>query len=140
MTVTAPLERVWRVLTAFEEMPAHLSALKQSRTLKQRGNYRLVEQVTKAHFAFLPISFRVVMEVVERRPFLYFTQREGSFAVFNGHWRVDPNSVGNWTRIRYYLEVAVGHGLGRLAAESQLKGIIHQNLYELSVWMEYPQS
>ncbi|MES0397715.1 MAG: hypothetical protein ABUK17_09235, partial [Syntrophobacteria bacterium] len=42
MTVQAGTERIWRVLTSFEEMEAHLSGLKRSRILKRNGNHQLV--------------------------------------------------------------------------------------------------
>jgi hypothetical protein len=64
MTVAAPVERVWQILTAFEEMPAHLRGLKDSRILKREGSYRLVEQTAKVGTPLLPFSFRLVMDVL----------------------------------------------------------------------------
>jgi len=76
MSVAAGTERVWRILTSFDEMDAHLSGLTESKVLKKDGNYLLVEQRAKVGISLLSFSFRVVMDVVEDRPFLYFSQRQ----------------------------------------------------------------
>ena len=136
VTVAAAAERVWHVLNSFEEMPAYLSALTQSRILEKEGAYRLVEQTARMGIAFLPITFRVVLDVVEDRPFLYFKQRNGTFTSFRGHWRVDRGSGGTGSRVLYYLEASLGQGLKRRAFEQQLHRMIHQNMQELAVWID----
>ncbi len=136
MTVAAAPERVWRVLNSYEEMPAYLSGLTQSRILKKEGAYRLVEQTARVGIAFLPISFRVVLDVVEDRPFLYFKQRNGTFTSFRGHWRVDRVSVGTGSRVLYHLEASLGQGLKRRALEQQLQRMIRQNMQELAAWID----
>ena len=136
MTVAAAEERVWRVLNSFEEMPAYLSGLTQSRILKREGAYRLVEQTARMGIAFLPMTFRVVLDVVEDRPFLYFKQRNGTFTSFRGHWRVDRGSDGTGSRVLYYLEASLGQGLKRRAFEQQLQRMIRQNMQELAVWID----
>ena len=136
MTVEAAVERVWRVLTSFEEMPAYLSGLSQSRILKREGVHRIVEQTARVGIPFLPLSFRVVLDVVEERPFLYFSQRNGTFNFFRGHWRVDRCSTGAGSRVCYYLEASVGQGLRRLPFEQQLPRMIRQNMEELAVWID----
>jgi len=136
MTVAAAPERVWRVLNSFEEMPAYLSGLTQSRILKKEGAYQLVEQTARVGIAFLPISFRVVLDVVEDRPFLYFKQRNGTFTSFRGHWRVDRVSVGTGSRVLYYLEASLGQGLKQRAFERQLQRMIRQNMQELAGWID----
>ena len=136
MAVAATPERVWQVLTSFEEMPAYLSGLTQSRILKLDGGYRLVEQTARANNSLLPLSCRIVMEVVERRPFLYFSQRFGSFAAFSGHWMVDPLLAGTGSRIQYYFELDLGQGFRRWAVEQKMFGLVRRNLKELADWIE----
>ena len=137
MTVQASLERVWQVLTSFEEMPAHLSGLRRSRILKKNGNSRLVEQTATVGISLVPLSFKLVMDVVEERPFLYFNQRLGSFTSFRGHWWVDPGSGENGTRIQYFLEASLGRGWrGGGPFKNRIKSMIHQNLQELAVWID----
>ena len=136
MSVAAGTERVWRVLTSFEEMPAHLSGLNHSRILKYEGAHRVVEQSARVAIPLLPISFRVVLDVLEERPFLYFSQRNGAFKAFQGHWRVDNSSVGNGTTVRYYLEASLGHGLGRRPLEQQLRRMIRQAMQDLAAWID----
>ena len=136
MTVQAEEERVWRVLTSFEEMEAHLSGLKRSRILKKNGNHQVVEQTATVGISLLPLTFRLVMEVVEERPFLYFNQRCGSFASFRGHWRVDSESEGNGSRIHYYLEASLAKGWKGRPFEHRLRGMIRQNLQELALWID----
>lgn len=134
--VAASVERVWRVLTSFEKMPVYLSALEHSRILKREGSYRLVEQTARVGVRLLSFSFRVLMDVVEERPYLYFKQRLGSFASFCGHWRVDPGLAGAGSRVRYYLEADLGNGLKRRSVEQQLRRLIRQNLRELAGWID----
>ena len=133
MTVAAGSERVWRILTAFDEMDAHLSGLKKSRVLKKEGDYLLVEQTAKMGIPLLSFHYRVVMEVVEERPFLYFSQRQGSFAFFRGHWRVEPASEGRGTQIRYYLEAGPVRNLGSGQIGNRM---IKQNLQQLAAWID----
>ena len=136
MTVQAPVERVWHVLTSFEEMPAHLSGLRKSRILQKNGNSRLVEQTATVGFSLLPLNFRLVLDVVEERPFLYFSQRLGSFTSFRGHWWVDPGSTGNGTRIQYFLEASLGPGWKGGPFKNRIKSMVHQNLQELATWID----
>ena len=136
MTVQAEVERVWQVLTSFEKMETHLSGLKRSRILQRNGNHQLVEQTATVGIPLLPLTFKLVMDVVEERPFLYFNQRLGSFTSFSGHWWVDPASGGNRTRIHYYLEVSWARGWKARPFEHQLRGMIRQNLQELALWID----
>jgi carbon monoxide dehydrogenase subunit G len=134
--VGASEERVWRILTSFEKMPTYLSAIEHSKILKREGSYRLVEQTARVRVPLLSFSFRVIMDVIEERPFLYFNQRLGSFASFCGHWRVDPSLAGAGSRVSYYLEAELSNGLKRRTVESQLRRLIRQNLQELASWID----
>jgi carbon monoxide dehydrogenase subunit G len=136
MTVQAEVERVWQVLTSFEKMETHLSGLKRSKILQRNGNHQLVEQTATVGIPLLPLTFKLVMDVVEERPFLYFNQRLGSFTSFSGHWWVDPASGGNRTRIHYYLEASLARGWKGRPFEHQLRGMIRQNLQELALWID----
>ena len=136
MTVQAAVERVWHVLTSFDEMDAHLSGLKQSRILQREGKRQVVEQTATVGIPLLPLTFTLVMDVVEQRPFLHFNQRLGSFTSFSGHWWVDPASGRNGTRIHYYLKADLGRGWKGRPVAHQLRRMIRQNLQELAVWMD----
>jgi len=132
MTVAAEPDRAWNVLTSFEEMSAHLSGFSKSKVLKTEDNYRLVEQTARVGIPLLSFSFRVVMSIVEDRPYLRFRQLRGSFSSFRGHWWVDPGSGGNGTRVHYYLEASLARGWKGRPFEHHLRGMIHQNLQELA--------
>ena len=136
MTVAAEPDRAWNVLTSFEEMSAHLSGFSKSKVLKTKDNYRLVEQTARVGIPLLSFSFRVVMSIVEDRPYLRFRQLRGSFSSFRGHWWVDPESTGNGTRIRYFLEANLARGWKGGPVRHQIKSMIHQNLQELAVWID----
>lgn len=133
MTVAAGPDRVWRILTSFDEMDAHLSGLKKSKVLRKEGNYLLVEQTAKVGIPLLSFSFRVVLDVVEDKPFLYFSQRQGSFAFFRGHWKVEPTSEGTGTEIRYYLEAGSAGNMGSGQIGNRM---IKQNLQQLAAWID----
>jgi carbon monoxide dehydrogenase subunit G len=133
MTVAAGTDRVWSILTSFDEMDAHLSGLKKSKVLRKAGNYLVVEQTAKVGIPLLSFYFRVVMEVVEDRPFLYFSQTEGSLAFFRGHWKVEPASGGTGTQIRYYLEAGPARSLGGGQIGNRM---IRQNLQQLADWID----
>ena len=133
MTVAAGTERVWRILTSFDEMDAHLSGITTSKVLAKEGNSLLVEQRTRVGISLLSFTFRVLLDVVEDRPFLYFSQREGSLATFRGHWRVEPVSAGKGTRIRYYLEASTAKSMGGGQLGNRL---IKQNLQQLAAWID----
>jgi carbon monoxide dehydrogenase subunit G len=134
--VAASPERVWSILTCFDEMSAHLGALEKSRLLTRNGNYGLVEQSTHVGAPFFTLSLRVLLDVVEERPFLYFKQREGSFTEFSGYWRVDSEGEGKKSRIRYYVEVDLPGGLRRLAADWHLRRMVQRNIEDLARWIQ----
>jgi hypothetical protein len=136
MTATASPDLVWLILTSFEEMPEHLTILEQSRILAQEGTHRLVEQTASLELPLLPLSFRVVLDVLEERPFLYFSQREGSFTEFSGYWRVELDHSSGGSRIRYYLEVDIPRGLRRWAVDRHLRRMIQRNLQDLAIWID----
>jgi carbon monoxide dehydrogenase subunit G len=134
--VAASPERVWKILTSFDEMSAHLGALEKSRLLSRKGNYSLVEQSTHLEVPLFSLSLRVLLDVVAERPFLYFKQREGSFTEFSGYWRVDSEGDGERSRIRYYVEVDLPGGLRRLAADWHLRRMVQRNLEDLTRWIQ----
>jgi carbon monoxide dehydrogenase subunit G len=136
MTVAAEPDRAWHVLTSFEEMSRHLSGLSKSRVLQTEDNYLLVEQTARVGIPLLSFSFRVVMTVVEDRPYLHFRQLRGSFSSFRGHWWVDHESTGNGTRIQYFLEASLARGWKGGPFRHHIKSMIHQNLQELAVWID----
>ena len=136
MTVAAEADRAWHVLTSFEEMSAYLSGLSKSKVLQTEHNYRLVEQTARVGIPLLPFFFRVVMSVVEDRPYLHFRQLRGSFSSFRGHWWVDPESTGNGTRIQYFLEARLARGWEGGPFKHHIKSMVHQNLQELAVWID----
>ena len=136
MTVAAAVDRVWRVLTSFEEMPAYLSSLSKCRVLKKNGAYRLVEQIARVKISLLPLSFRVIMDVVEDRPFLHFKQRYGSFTCFRGYWQVEDCSPGTGSVVRYYLEAGMSQGLRGRSFEQQFHRMVKQNMKELALWID----
>jgi carbon monoxide dehydrogenase subunit G len=136
MTVAAEPDRAWHVLTSFEEMSAHLSGFNKSKVLQTQDNYRLVEQTARVGIPLLSFSFRLVMSVIEDRPYLHFRQLQGSFSSFRGHWWVDPESTGNGTRIQYFLEASLARGWKGGPVRHQIKSMIHQNLQELAVWID----
>lgn len=133
MTVAAGRERVWHILTSFDEMAAHLSGLTTSKILMREGNYLLVEQRAKVGISLLSFSFRILMDVVVERPFLRFSQREGSFTTFRGHWRVEPSAEEKGTLIRYYLEASPAQSLGGRKFGNRM---IKQNLQQLAAWID----
>jgi carbon monoxide dehydrogenase subunit G len=134
MTVAAKPNRVWHVLTSFDRMVAHMSHLEQSRTLRQKGNHRLVEQTAK--IPLLSLTLHTVLDVLEERPFLYFTQREGPFSELSGYWQVAPTFGGTPTLIRYYLELRVGGAARRWMMNRHLGRVIDKNFQDLAIWID----
>jgi carbon monoxide dehydrogenase subunit G len=136
MTVAAEVDRAWHVLTSFEEMSAHLSGLSESKVLQTKDKYRLVEQTARVGIPLLSFSFRVVMTVVEGRPYLHFRQLRGSFSSFRGHRWLEPESTGNGTRIQYFLEASLARGWKGGPFGHHIKSMIHQNLQDLAAWID----
>jgi hypothetical protein len=136
ITVKARSARVWQVLTAFEEMPVHLSALERSKVLSKHGAHLLVEQCTTLKTSFLSLTLWSLLDVTAEPPFLYFTQRRGFFRELTGYWHVAPSADGQGSRIVYYLEIGMRKGLRRWWADHQLRQMIQRNMQELAVWVE----
>jgi hypothetical protein len=104
--------------------------------LRKNGKYWLVEQIARVKIPILPLSFRVILDVVEDRPFLHFKQRYGSFTRFRGYWQVEQCSSGTGSVVRYFLEAGLSQGLRGSPFKQQYHRMVKQNMKELALWID----
>lgn len=102
------VEKVWKVLTAYEALSDFVPNLSKSRLLEHpKGGIRL-EQVGSQKFLNINFCARVVLDVEEYFPKeINFRMVEGDFKDFSGSWQLEPCVLnqGRGTRLCYTVRV-----------------------------------
>ena len=119
---------IWAVLTDYNNLNRYIPNLSSSRQLWRRGNRVGLEQVGSQQFCGLSFSARVELELEEdpERGELRFAMLSGDFRRFEGHWRVDCDSMS--TRLLYSLTVQGKPGMPIGLIEQRLQQDLASNL------------
>ncbi|MDB9525498.1 SRPBCC family protein [Oscillatoria sp. CS-180] len=89
--VTASLETVWNVLTAYEAFPDFLPSVVACRILERRENRILVERKDRRKIGWLPIKVKIVTENVETfHDRIDYRMVEGTLDHMHGNWQLVP--------------------------------------------------
>ena len=92
--VTATMETVWNVLTAYEQFPDFLPSVVASRVLERRGNRVLVERKDRRKVGWMPISVKIVTENIEvGRERIDYRMVSGTLDSMEGSWQLAPVST-----------------------------------------------
>ncbi|MBU6228962.1 MAG: SRPBCC family protein [Cyanobacteria bacterium REEB459] len=125
---TSP-ERVWQVLTDYDNLASFIPNLSLSQRLRHpQGGIRL-EQIGSQCFLSLRFCARVVIDMVEEFPHrLKFTLVEGDFRQFQGEWRLQSASTGLATYLSYELRLAPAWGMPIALIEGHICQDLTRNL------------
>jgi ribosome-associated toxin RatA of RatAB toxin-antitoxin module len=90
--VPCPADRVWQVLTAYDQLAEFIPNLEQSRCLPSPSPDTIrIEQIGSECFLAFKFCARVVLDMVEHYPHrLDFSMVEGDFKSFSGSWTIAP--------------------------------------------------
>lgn len=92
--IPQPIEQVWQILTAYDQLSEFIPNLAKSRRLPNTGEQTLIEQVGAQCWLNLKFCARVVLRMEEQFPQeIRFEMVEGDFKGFDGAWRLIPTTV-----------------------------------------------
>ncbi|MBI3615594.1 MAG: SRPBCC family protein [Candidatus Omnitrophica bacterium] len=100
ITLPAPQERVWSVLTDYDSLSEFVPPLEKSRVIRRERDYLLLYQKGGIRLPFYHHFSEVIFEVREDPPHtIYFEAVAGDFLIDQGSWRLEPAEKG--TRITH---------------------------------------
>lgn len=95
MTVPADVENVWSVLTDYENLADYMPHLDKSEVIQRRPGQVTLRQEGSVWFPMKKMKSRATMEVRESPPRqISFKATEGDYAIYEGHWRLQPRPEG----------------------------------------------
>ncbi|KAJ7519325.1 hypothetical protein O6H91_20G034800 [Diphasiastrum complanatum] len=128
ITVEAPIEDVWAVLTAYEKLPEFIPNLSQSKVLYREENHvRILQEGCKC-LLYMVLHARVVLDLFENPKFeIAFQQVEGDFDSFHGRWTLD--ALGNQhTLLKYVVDMKMHKDF--LLPETIVEEVVYEDLPE----------
>lgn len=125
--IPCPVEKVWEVLTDYNNLANVVPNLTVSRLLEGTGPATLLEQVGTQCFLNIQFCARVVLNMVERFPHqIGFTMVEGDFKAFEGAWKLEPEN--DKTRLTYEVMICPPRAIPAMLIERHLRYDLAQNL------------
>lgn len=95
MTLPADVERVWGVLTDYENLAEYMPHLDKSEILQRDSNRLMLRQEGSFWLPLMRLRSAATMEVRESPPqVISFKATEGDYEIYEGRWRLQPTSEG----------------------------------------------
>jgi ribosome-associated toxin RatA of RatAB toxin-antitoxin module len=134
-----PVERVWQVLTSYEQLADFIPNLvKSCRIPHPEGGIRL-EQIGVQNLRIVTFSARVVLDMTEEfQSAIRFNMVEGDFKSFSGVWLLQPmpTAESGGTRLTYCLEVWPKPAIPVIAIEQRLRKDLPANLKAIRDYLD----
>jgi coenzyme Q-binding protein COQ10 len=120
IVIDAPLEKVYGVISSYDQYPQFLSEVKELKTANRQGN-----QVEVQYKVEVMKTIRYTLRMKEEPPRkVSWTFVEGDFMKDNqGSWVLEPEGEGK-TRVTYSIEMK----LGSLVPQSIVKALVETSL------------
>jgi ribosome-associated toxin RatA of RatAB toxin-antitoxin module len=100
VSVKASPERVWQILTDYDNAPRVFPQLRHSKLLHEHGGQKTVKHVLAP--SGLPGTYEYVVEVKEAAPHsLEWHRVSGAFKQVDGYWKLEPLDGGHTTLVTY---------------------------------------
>lgn len=95
MTLPADVERVWAVLTDYDNLAEYMPHLDKSEVLERGGGRLKLRQEGSFWLPLVRLKSEAIMEVRESPPqVINFKATEGDYEVYEGRWRLQPTPEG----------------------------------------------
>lgn len=95
MTLPADVERIWEVLTDYDNLEEFMPHLEKSEVLYRNSGRLMLRQEGSVWFPMRKLRTAATMEVRESPPELIsFKATEGDYVVYEGEWRLEPRPEG----------------------------------------------
>lgn len=100
VTVKAPPEKVWSILTDYDNASKVFPQMKKCKLVQDNGNHKLVKHTIAP--SGLPGSYEYTVEVKENAPHAMEWHRvSGAFKQVDGYWKLEPLDGGRTTLVTY---------------------------------------
>ena len=100
VSVKASPDKVWQILTDYDNAPRVFPQLKHSKLLQDHGAQKTVKHVLAP--SGLPGTYEYVVEVKEASPHsLEWHRVSGAFKQVDGYWKLEPLDGGRTTLVTY---------------------------------------
>jgi uncharacterized membrane protein len=121
--VKARRERIWEILTDYENAPELFQDVKKCHVLEDYGAKKLVRQVVMPKGS--PMHFDYTIEVSENAPELMQWHRtSGALKDVSGSWKLEPDSTHRNTIITYSIYIDGGIFLPAWLLRGQSKNLL----------------
>jgi uncharacterized membrane protein len=125
--VKAKVEKIWEILTDYENSPEIFSSVKKCHVIEDRGSTKLVQQVV--HPKGSPMKFDYVVEIAEKAPRLMeWHRKSGALKDVSGSWKLEPDSTNRNTIITYSIYIDGGLFLPSWLLRGQSKNLLPEVL------------
>lgn len=95
MTLPADVERVWAVLTDYDNLAKFMPHLQKSEVLLREPERLMLRQEGSVGFPLARFKAAATMEVREDPPLMInFRATEGDYQIYEGRWRLQPTPEG----------------------------------------------
>lgn len=106
MTVNAPIERAWQVLTDYDHLADFIPNLTSSRSIARNGRTSIVSQEGFGQFLFIKQQIHLLVRVEETpRSAIAVTMVKGNMHEYRADWALTAVDAGT-TRIDYSATIA----------------------------------
>jgi Polyketide cyclase / dehydrase and lipid transport len=91
--LTAPLPLIWETLTDYDRLAVFIPGMQVSQVLERRGAASIVKQKGEAAFLFFTHSIDVVVEALEKPPYLIEIRvLSGNLKRLDGRYQIEPDA------------------------------------------------
>ena len=122
IVVHAPAERVWNILTDYENAPKVFPQLRKSEIVQSKGNVKVLKhQVQPTGFGGVQ-TYQYVVEVTEHAPrSMEWHRISGDFKAVDGFWKLEPLNDGRDTNVTYSSFVNGGFFIPQVLIKKQFR-------------------
>lgn len=100
VSVKASPDKVWQILSDYDNAPKVFPQLKKSKLLQDHGSSKIVKHVLAP--SGMPGTFEYTVEVKENAPHsLEWHRVSGAFKQVDGYWKLEPLDGGHTTLVTY---------------------------------------
>jgi uncharacterized membrane protein len=130
ISVNAPTEKVWKVMTDYQRAPRVFHNLKCCEIIGTKGNTKYIHQVVQPIAS--PLKYDYVIELTETKPRLIKWRRiSGSLRQLVGSWELVEGDQANTTKIVYTFYIDGGFFLPAWLMRLQAKSYVPNTLIRL---------
>jgi ribosome-associated toxin RatA of RatAB toxin-antitoxin module len=122
VVVHAPAERVWNILTDYENAPKVFPQLRKSEIVQSKGNIKVLKHQVQPTGLGGYQTYNYVVEVTEHAPkSMEWHRISGDFKAVDGFWKLEPINDGHDTSVTYSSFVNGGFFIPQVLIKKQFR-------------------